>query len=52
MVVGGLRVPGLMNAEMETAPTNSPPAPTKPGQGSLGIDGSPGKVLLVEVIGS
>ena len=41
-----------MNGEMKTAPTNPPPAPRKPGHGSLGIDGSPGKVLLVELIGS
>jgi hypothetical protein len=47
-----LTVPGLMNGEMKTAPTNPPPAPRKPGQGSLRIDGPPGKVLLVELIGS
>ena len=33
-------MPGLMNGEMKTAPTNPPPAPRKPGHGSLGIDGS------------
>jgi len=41
-----------MNGEMKNAPTNPPPAPKRPDQWSLGIDGSPGKVLLVELIGS
>ena len=45
-----LTVPGLMNGEMKTAATNPPPVPGKRARGRWEFDGSPGKMLLVELI--